>query len=134
MKKLGNLLLSNDPFQEIVMGNTALVRAIESEGISDSCVELVNNNNPKRGIITMGMPFLSLLDVLLQVDSPPDILKLGMTYPLPKQKILNFLKDHEEIKILEELDSEIELMIKAMKEDDIKVGDIGCHTLGHLPP
>ncbi len=187
------------------------LRAIEDEGISDSFAESVNNNNSKRGIITMGMPYLSLKDVLTQSNWPPDILKLGMTFPLPRQKILHFLKEHEEIKILEELDSEIELMIKALafdnalsnvkiigkenvqdwigeytpekitqllfscwpdmvkpilsdnreitlsprppqlcpgcghrsafhaikkalKADDIKVGDIGCHTLGHLPP
>lgn len=187
------------------------IQAIEEEGISDSFANVLNNNNRKRGIITMGMPYLSLLDVLSQSETPPDILKLGMSYPLPKQKILQFLKEHEEIKILEELDSELELMIKALafdnalsnttirgkekiqdwigeytpekiteilsscwpdlvpspifgkrelslsprppqlcpgcghrsafyaikkalKEDDIKVGDIGCHTLGHLPP
>ncbi|MBI9098221.1 MAG: 4Fe-4S binding protein [Spirochaetaceae bacterium] len=187
------------------------ISSIENDGIADSFATLVNNSNKKQGIITMGMPFLSLLDVLSNIDSPPDILKLGMTYPLPKQKVIDFLKDHEEIKILEELDSEIEQMIKAfafddaltglkimgkqniedwigeytpekitlmlssiwpemvkhlipetrkgtlkprppqlcpgcghrsafhaikkaLKEEDITVADIGCHTLGHLPP
>ncbi len=32
MKKLGDLLLSKDPFQEIVMGNTAIVRAMIESG------------------------------------------------------------------------------------------------------
>jgi indolepyruvate ferredoxin oxidoreductase alpha subunit len=187
------------------------IRAIGEDGISDSFISRIDNNNRARGIISMGMPHLALLEVISRVKSPPDILKLGMSYPLPKKSIVKFLKEHDEVKILEELDTEVELMIKALafdealtkvriigkteilqwqgeytpekiievllplwpdmvkdivpetrvqtlqprppqlcpgcghrsafyairkalSPDDIKVADIGCHTLGYLPP
>jgi indolepyruvate ferredoxin oxidoreductase, alpha subunit len=164
-----------------------------------------------RGIITMGVPYLSLLDVYEYCDKKPDILKLGIVHPLARGLIVNFLKSHKEIKVLEELDNIIEKEIKmiayeekiaakifgkldmedwvgeyttdkvyevlqktwkdllpprrrsaapvhaasdrpaqlcpgcghraafhaikkALGENDITVADIGCHTLGFLPP
>jgi indolepyruvate ferredoxin oxidoreductase alpha subunit len=184
---------------------------IKKNGISSSFISILDKGNPQRGIITMGMPYLSLLDVLASTESPPDVLKLGMTFPLPEEDIVRFIKSHKEIKILEELDDEIEKMIKTiafdnalfdtkifgkreandwmgeytpdkilqmlseiwsdifiyeknnfrqstltprppqlcpgcghrsafhaikqvLKKNDIKVADIGCHTLGYLPP
>ena len=65
----------------------------------------------------MGLPFLSLMDVLDEADDPPDILKLGIVYPLPEQTILEFLKTHQEVKILEELDDLLEKEIKALAYD-----------------
>lgn len=173
-------------------------------------LDIVHNNGSKKGIITFGTTYLSLMDVLDNSIENPDILKLGMIHPLPKNRILDFLKSHDEVKILEELDpvmeSEIKTMAydnklnctiigklnnediigeytpdkvrdvllrtwegvvnekavsegdssvpvrppqmcpgcghrsayyaikKALNKDDIKVGDIGCHTLGFLPP
>ncbi|WP_346354735.1 thiamine pyrophosphate-dependent enzyme [Azotosporobacter soli] len=167
--------------------------------------------NGRRGVITMGAPFLSLMDALEDVTAKPDILKLGIIHPLAKEKTLAFLRQHEEVKILEELDDVLEREIKALafehglpvriigkkdiddwlgeytpdkvaqvlyktwpdllakdeakgapvasraprppqlcpgcghrsafyavkqalKESDITVADIGCHTLGFLPP
>jgi hypothetical protein len=98
MKQMGEMLLRREPFEEIVMGNTALVRAMVA---SDTFVQLnlmniiggmvvvlgddpgaegsslnrvVDHGNDSRGIITMGLPFLSLMDVLETVPKKPDIL------------------------------------------------------------
>lgn len=79
---------------------------------------LYNNGNACRGIITAGVPFLSLLDVLEYADEKPDILKLGTVFPLPEKKILDFLKRHEEVKILEELDDFFEQKIKSLAYDE----------------
>lgn len=168
------------------------------------------NNKSRFGIITAGTTFLSVMDVLEGVSNKPDILKLALVYPLQLDDITDFLNDHDEVKILEELDDIIEKEIKtlayekdikckitgkndpedfigeftpdkvreilsrdfpeiikragnlkdecqvpvrppqmcpgcghrsafyaikkALKATDIKVGDIGCHTLGYLPP
>jgi indolepyruvate ferredoxin oxidoreductase alpha subunit len=171
----------------------------------------LDHKNAARGVITMGLPFLSLMDVLRSAGHKPDILKLGMVHPLPRQPILDFLDQHREVVILEELDDLLETKIKAIAFDagrrtiikgkmddedrigeytpdkvrtvlskiwpdllpakpavptdepavpgrppqmcpgcghrsafhairqalsdtDITVADIGCHTLGHLPP
>ncbi|MFH1490456.1 MAG: thiamine pyrophosphate-dependent enzyme [Pseudomonadota bacterium] len=172
---------------------------------------ILGHDNPARGIITMGLPFYSLMDALEEIRDRPDILKLGFIHPLPLRKIRDFIKGHEEVKILEELDDVLERDIKvlayeeglsakilgkldiddwigeytpdkvrsilrktwpdlfpaeapekakppavplrpaqmcpgcghrsaffaikkALRETDITVADIGCHTLGFLPP
>jgi len=78
----------------------------------------VDNGNKTRGIITMGMPFLSLMDVMDKTVEKPDILKLGMVYPIPKNLIKNFLETHEEVKVLEELDDILEKEIKSLAFDE----------------
>ncbi len=79
--------------------------------------QTVDHDNPNRGIVTMGLPFLSLLDVLQGVEPKPDILKLGIVYPIPRKRVTDFLKAHVEVKILEELDNELEKEIKMLAYD-----------------
>lgn len=194
------------------MKRRALKRIEEFKDYADNSNlnQIINHENEKKGIITMGVPYLSLRDITEDLDNKPDILKLGIIYPLPQKLILNFLKTHQEVKILEELDNVLEKEIKALafdqkvdveiigkediedwineytpdkvlkvmantwpdmfvkgdkidieqtvenrpaqlcpgcghrsafyaikkalSEDDITVADIGCHTLGFLPP
>lgn len=71
-----------------------------------------------KGIITSGLTYLSLLDVLETASFRPDILKLGCVHPLEADKILSFLKAHDQVLILEELDNLLELDIKAMAYDE----------------
>ena len=78
---------------------------------------VINNRNPSYGIITMGAPFQSLLDVLEKAAVKPDIVKLGIIYPLPKKLISDFLRQHKEVKILEELDDFIEQQVKALAQE-----------------
>jgi indolepyruvate ferredoxin oxidoreductase alpha subunit len=196
------------PMKARALANLAEVRR---EAETSPLNLVVDHGNPRRGIITMGLPYLSLLDVLESVDRKPDILKLGIVYPVPPNLIRDFVAAHEEVKVLEELDNELEKEIKsiaydhrltstilgkldaddwigeytpdkvaatlgkswpdmvppravpaqppapvparpaqlcpgcghrsafhaikqALKESDISVADIGCHTLGYLPP
>ena len=79
---------------------------------------LFNNGNKARGIITKGLPFLSLMEALINAEEKPDILKLGCVYPLPQKMIKEFLKNHKEVKLLEELDNVIEKEIKALAYDE----------------
>lgn len=77
-------------------------------------------NGSKRGVITSGLVYLSLLEVLEDNDITKgklDILKLAMVYPAPKDTITEFLRSHDEVKILEELDDELERTIKALAYD-----------------
>ena len=77
----------------------------------------IDNGNRLRGVITMGLPYLSLMDALDGAAAQPDILKLAYVHPLPRKKIARFLSDHREVKILEELDDVVENQIKAMAFD-----------------
>ncbi len=77
-----------------------------------------DNNNSQVGIITSGLPYYSLLDILSDVETRPDILKLAMSYPLPKNLLAEFCRSHEEILVLEELDPIIEGELKAVAFDE----------------
>lgn len=78
---------------------------------------LIDNSNPERGVVTMGAPHLSLMDVLEEVSHKPDILKLGIINPLPEKTLIDFLSSHREVRILEELDDVIEREVKALAYD-----------------
>ncbi|MDD9303190.1 MAG: 4Fe-4S binding protein [Desulfobacter sp.] len=72
----------------------------------------------KKGIITSGLTYLSLLDVLEFAAVTPGILKLGAVNPLDESIILSFLRSHDQVLILEELDEILELQIKSMAYDN----------------
>ncbi len=102
------------PMKERARRNLAEVETYaETSGLNTQ----VDNGNPDRGVISVGLPFLSLMDVLRQAQSKPDLLKLALAYPLPRRLITRFLQAHQEVKILEELDDEMEKEIKAMAYD-----------------
>ncbi|WP_448385041.1 thiamine pyrophosphate-dependent enzyme [Fervidobacterium sp.] len=86
----------------------------------------ITNNGSEIGIITAGLPYLSLLDVLGENAKRVDILRLGMVYPLPRKAITEFLKKHKIVKVLEELDDFIEEKVKAIAfEERIDVRIVG---------
>ena len=88
--------------------------------------QMIDHANHDRGIITMGLPFLALMDVLNDVSPKPDILKLGFVHPLPRDLIESFLASHREVKILEELDDLVEKEVKALAyERGLKTAIIG---------
>ena len=74
------------------------------------------------GAIAAGLPALCLLETLRAAGAPVDLLKLGLTYPLPEKLIAEFLRAHDEVYILEELDRVMETEIKALAFD----GGLGC--------
>ena len=102
------------PMKARALENLAAVRA-HAEG--SSLNRLVDHGNPERGIITMGLPFLSLMDVLGAASRKPDILKLGIVHPVARNAIAAFLKRHREVKVLEELDDVLEKEVKSLAYD-----------------
>ena len=110
------------------MKRTALENLPKIEAWSDEAGlnELIDHGNAERGMIVSGLPYLSLMDVLAEVSEKPDILKLGLIYPAPKSAIREFIRSHRQVKILEELDNELEKEIKMMAYDEkIEVELIG---------
>ena len=71
----------------------------------------------KLGAIASGLPALCLLEAVRNAGAPVDLLKLGLTYPLPEKLVANFLAAHEEVFVLEELDRVMETEIKALAYD-----------------
>ncbi len=107
----------------------ALINLSEAEKVAHrpELNQRINHGHQHRGIITAGLPFLSLMDVLQTTTADkPDILKLGMVYPIAKNLIETFLKNHREVKVLEELDDGLEKEIKSIAFDkNIPVRIIG---------
>ncbi len=73
----------------------------------------------KFGIITSGVSFLYVQEALSRLNLKLPILKLGMIYPLPKEKISKFIKNLKSVLIVEELEPylEEEIEILARKEN-----------------
>lgn len=70
----------------------------------------VEYRDRKLGIITSGVTYAYVREVFPQAS----ILKLGMTYPLPHDLILEFAKGVEELIVVEELDPFLEEQIRAL--------------------
>ncbi len=97
----------------------ALDRLNDFRTYADACPlnRLTENGNPARGVITWGLPYLSLMDAISASTDRPDILKLGIVHPIPQDPITAFLKSHQEVLVLEELDDLVEKEIKARAYD-----------------
>ncbi|MGB9741044.1 MAG: indolepyruvate ferredoxin oxidoreductase subunit alpha [Candidatus Bathyarchaeales archaeon] len=77
----------------------------------------VRNGNGEYGIISSGAAYNYAEEAreLLELDA--SVLKLGMTYPLPEKTIGKFLKTHEKIIVVEELEPYLEMQVKAIAKD-----------------
>jgi len=69
------------------------------------------------GIITSGAAYNYATEAVDVLGLDASILKLGMTHPLPENKITDFLKHHKKIIIIEELEPYLETQIKAIAKD-----------------
>ena len=92
--------------------------AVEAYAEDAPVNRVVDNGNRQKGVITMGLPFLSLMDVLAGADAKPDILKLGVVHPIPRLLVRDFVAGHKEVKVLEELDDILEKDVKAIAFDE----------------
>jgi indolepyruvate ferredoxin oxidoreductase alpha subunit len=102
------------PMKERALQN---LEAVRDHAETSPLNRVIDYGNQQRGIITMGLPFLSLMDAVAEVEDKPDILKLGIVYPLPRKLILSFLERHGQVKVLEELDDELGREIKSIAFD-----------------
>ena len=83
----------------------------------------VIENGSKIGVITSGIAYMYAREAL---GDNADYLKLGMVYPLPEKKILDFCSKYDKVYVIEELDPVIEDHCKAIGAD---VAGKECFTL-----
>ena len=69
------------------------------------------------GVISSSSAYNYAVEAADLLDLDVSILKLGMTHPLPEKMIGEFLKRHEKIIIVEELEPYLEMQIKAIAKD-----------------
>ena len=95
----------------------------KAKEISEKCEynKLIEYGN-KFGIITSGAAYNCVMDALHMLNMEIDVLKIGMTNPIPEDVIVDFLKSHEKVLIVEELEPYLEMQIKAL------ANEFGVHT------
>jgi indolepyruvate ferredoxin oxidoreductase alpha subunit len=77
------------------------------------------------GVISSGLPALCALEAVRSAGAPVDVLKLGLTYPLPRDLAAAFLRAHDEVFVAEELDRVLETELKALAYER----GIGCRVI-----
>lgn len=60
------------------------------------------------GIITSGVSYNYVLEALHSLDCQAEVLKLGLTHPVPEKMIASFMQRHEQVVIVEELEPFLE--------------------------
>jgi indolepyruvate ferredoxin oxidoreductase alpha subunit len=71
----------------------------------------------KFGIISSSSAYNYAVEAADLVGLDASVLKLGMTHPLPEKMIGEFLKKHEKIIVVEELEPYLEMQVKAIAKD-----------------
>jgi indolepyruvate ferredoxin oxidoreductase alpha subunit len=71
----------------------------------------------KLGIITSGVSYLYVKEILEELSLDLPILKLGFFYPLPKKKISSFIKGLKKVLIVEELEGYLEKEVKVLAKE-----------------
>ncbi len=111
-----------NPAKYVMMPGNAIKRHVDVEKrIADltefaetSDLNTVEKNGAKIGVITAGIAYEYAKEAL---GTSADFLKLGMVYPMPKQKIIDFAKNYDKVYVIEELDPVIEDHCKALGLD-----------------
>ncbi len=109
---------NKDPQKYVMMPGMARKRHVKveerenrlSEDANKFSINKMEIRSEKIGIITSGVPYTYVREVLPEAS----VLKLGLTYPLPKEIIKNFASKVEKLYVIEELEGVMEQEIKAM--------------------
>ncbi|MGQ9718891.1 MAG: indolepyruvate ferredoxin oxidoreductase subunit alpha [Nitrososphaerales archaeon] len=85
------------------------------------------------GIVTSGVAFNYVIDALqdLKLDLP--VLKLGLTYPVPEDKIRSFVGNLESVLVVEEIEPILEESMSALAKDVNPKLRLYGKKNGHLP-
>ena len=120
-----------NPAKYVMMPGNAIKRHVDVEKRIADLIEFaertelnsVEENGSKIGIITAGIAYAYAKEAL---GDSADFLKLGMVYPLPEKKIVEFAKKYDKVFVIEELDPVIESHCKAL---GVEVCGKECFTL-----
>jgi indolepyruvate ferredoxin oxidoreductase alpha subunit len=96
-----------------------LEKAEKAKEISETSPynQVVGKGNGKLGIISSSSAYNYAVEAAHLLSLGASILKLGMTHPLPEKMIAEFLKNHEKIVVVEELEPYLEMQVKAIAKD-----------------
>jgi len=69
------------------------------------------------GIITSGISHLYVMEALKELDISLPVLRIGFFYPLPEEKIKNFIKKFKKVLIVEELEPYLEKEVERLAKN-----------------
>ena len=72
--------------------------------------------NTRTGIITSGSSYNQVVDAVFSMGIDMNVLKLGLTNPIPQEITEKFLKENDQILVVEELDPYLETKIRAYRD------------------
>ena len=108
-----------------------LEKAEKAKEISETSPynRVVRKGSSRLGIVSSSSAYNYAVEAAHLLGLDASILKLGMTHPLPEKMIAEFLKNHEKIVVVEELEPYLEMQVKATAKDyapNVKIhGKIG---------
>ena len=129
-----------DPFRFVPIPAVArkrhplLLETIErAREVSEKTPLNFTSGSGKLGIITSGVSYNYVIETVKEMGVNAEVLKLGMTHPIPEKMISKFLKCHNQVIIVEELEPFIETHARRIAHlDKISVEIIGKETR-HFP-
>ena len=127
-----------NPAKYVMMPANAVKRHVDVENRIVALTEFaettelnsVEENGAKIGVISAGIAYMYAKEAL---GDSVDYLKLGMVYPLPVNKIIEFAKKYDTVYVVEELDPVIENHCRALGINNIK-GKEEFTLLGEYTP
>ncbi|MFH1392725.1 MAG: thiamine pyrophosphate-dependent enzyme [bacterium] len=100
------------------------IEKIKKQVSEKSEINKIYPGKSRLGIITSGVAFLYVQEALQELKLDLPVLKLGFFYPLPKNKINNFIKNLDKILIIEELEPWLQREININKKLITKIGEL----------
>ena len=97
-----------------------------SEGSKLNRIETYGSG--KYGIITSGEAYNVMMDAVSKYGLDVSVLKLGFTNPLPEEMISRFLREHENVIVVEELDPFLETRVRMIAQ----MHSVGTKIFGKL--
>jgi indolepyruvate ferredoxin oxidoreductase alpha subunit len=86
-----------------------LLKKIEkARELSESSSLNFTEGSGELGIITSGVSYNYVVEALDEMSLKAEVLKLGITHPIPEKKITDFLRGHKRVVIVEELEPFLE--------------------------
>jgi len=121
------------PRNALKMHDVLLEKMKKALEISESSEYNSVTRNGEVGLITSGVAANYAAEAVEKLDLRASILKLGMTYPPPSKKILDFIKDHKQVFIIEELDPILENDVRSISASLDKRPEIYGKLTRHFP-
>lgn len=112
-----------DPFRFVPIPSVAykrhpwLLGQIEkAKAISETTPFNFETGTGEFGIIASGVAYNYVIEAVSTLGLEVEILRLGMTHPVPEAKVSNFLRRHSQVAVLEELEPFLETHVRRIAQ------------------